>query len=166
MPSHEPPEGTPIPKFEYVFSITLRLDYRLTSPIMLSGRSHGSTTVTGGEISGPRLSGIVVPFSGADASQVRPDGVLALDARYLLETDDGVRLFLHNQGIRDGSAQVARGIDPGVVIDTEVFDLRTSPVFDAPPGKYDWLTRSTFAGIGRKLPDGQGNTIHYFRIDV
>lgn len=160
------PEGAPTPRFEYVFTVTLRLDHRLTSPIMLSGRSHGSVTVTGGEIFGPRLKGTVVPFSGADASQVRPDGLLTLDARYLLETDDGVRIFLHNVGLRDGAAQVALGVDPGVVVDPEAWDLRTSPVFDTPPGAYDWLTRSTFVGIGRKLPDGQGNTIHYFRIDV
>lgn len=162
----ELPDGLPTPFFEYVFSIRLQLDHRLTSPIMLSGRSHGSTTAVGGEIFGPRLRGIVVPYSGADASQVRPDGVLTLNARYLLETHDGVRLFLHNQGIRDGSAQVARGVDPGIVVDTDAWDLRTSPIFDAPSGEYDWLTRSTFAGVGKKLPDGQGNTIHYFRIDV
>ena len=166
MTNSELPAGAPSPRFEYAFSIRLLLDHRLTSPVMLSGRSHGSITVVGGEIFGPRLKGIVVPFSGGDASQVRPDGVLTLDARYLLETDDGVRLFLNNVGIRDGSAQVAQGVDAGVVVDTEAWDLRMSPVFDAPPGKYDWLTRSTFAGIGRKLPDGQGNTIHYFLIDV
>lgn len=45
--------------------------------------------VAGGRFAAPRLSGEIVPLSGADWSRIRPDGSGALDVRMNLGTDDG-----------------------------------------------------------------------------
>jgi len=52
---------------------------------------HGTRTVvpvTGGDFEGPRLRGLVLP-GGGDWLLLRSDGVLELDLRITLETDDG-----------------------------------------------------------------------------
>src|SRR5690606_39551336 len=53
--------------------------------------------ITGGSFKGPRLSGRVLP-GGADWQVVRPDGVLDVDAKYTLLTDDGVTIMVTNKG--------------------------------------------------------------------
>ncbi|GEK86411.1 UPF0311 protein [Microbacterium aerolatum] len=155
----------PSPTLDHVLTITLQFDNRFKTPMMLGGAQHGWISVTGGSFEGPLLRGKVLP-GGGDPSLTRPDGLVVVGARYILQEDDGTMISLYNPGIRDGSPQVKAGVDPALVIDTEAFDLRTSPVFDTPAGKHDWLTRSTFVGVGRKLPDGNGNRIHYFKVNA
>lgn len=155
----------PTPILEHVLTITLQFDNRFKTPVMQSGVEHGWISVTGGSFEGPTLKGKVLR-GGGDASMTRADGVVVVGARYILQEDDGTMISLYNPGMRDGSAQRAAGVDTAIVIDPEAWDLRTSPVFDTPVGKHDWLTRSTFVGVGRKLPDGQGNTIHYFKVSA
>src|SRR5947207_15776592 len=61
--------------------------------------------ILGGRVEGPRLKGKILP--GADWQIVRPDGVTDLTARYGIETDDGARIFVRSDGLRNGA--------PGVV---------------------------------------------------
>ena len=37
-----------------------------------------------------------------------------------------------------------------------------SPKFEAPQGKYDWLNRYIFVGVGEKVP--HANAIHYYKM--
>ncbi len=48
----------------------------------------------------PRLRCKAVPASGGDYALFRPDGVLAFDARYLLQEDDGTLILLHGNLVR------------------------------------------------------------------
>ena len=59
--------------------------------------------ITGGRISGERVSGRVLP-GGADWQVVRADGVAELDARYTIETADGALIYVSNRGVRHGPA--------------------------------------------------------------
>lgn len=86
--------------------------------------------ITGGSVSGPSLTARVVP-GGADWQLVRPDGVVELDARYLLETEDGVRIQVRNRGLLNA-------VDGGVY-------FRTTPEFEAPnDSPYGYLNRFLF----------------------
>jgi hypothetical protein len=38
------------------------------------------------------------------------------------------------------------------IIDPESYYLRTYTIFEAPVGKYDWLSRHVFVGIGERQP--------------
>src|SRR4029077_9370771 len=58
--------------------------------------------VTGGDFEGPRLRGKVLP-GGDDWLLLRPDGVLELDLRITLETDDGALIYMTFQGLRHGN---------------------------------------------------------------
>lgn len=52
--------------------------------------------VTGGTFSGERLNGVAL--AGADWVINRPDGVMVIDARLPLRTDDGAMIYLTYQG--------------------------------------------------------------------
>jgi hypothetical protein len=87
--------------------------------------------ITGGTFSGPGLSGRVLA-GGADWQLLRKDGSLAIDADYMIETDDHVQIHVRNAGILF--------TDPK----TGVRARWTSPVFEAPMGRYDFLNQAVF----------------------
>ncbi|HYG55058.1 MAG TPA: DUF3237 domain-containing protein [Burkholderiales bacterium] len=90
--------------------------------------------ITGGRFSGERLSGEVLP-GGADWQLVRTDGVLELDARYMLKTADGALIYVHNRGFR-----------------RDTF-MRTTPRFETHDARYDWLNRTVCVASGVRHPD-------------
>jgi hypothetical protein len=153
----------PVPRLEYVFSVTLLLANRYRTPRMVSGIERGWISVVGGSIDGPTLSGKVLPVGG-DPAEFGERGIVRFDAQYVLQADDGTTIHINNRGLRDASAHLAAGADMAAVIDPDTYDIRTSPVFDVEPGPYEWLTRNTFVGLGRKAHDGNGNRIHYFMV--
>lgn len=87
--------------------------------------------ITGGTFSGPGLSGRIVP-GGADYQTVRSDGSVVVDATYMIETDDHVFIHVHNVGLivpgRSGAKPYAWA----------------APQFDAPAGRYGWLSEALF----------------------
>ena len=62
----------------------------------------------GGMFEGPRLRGTVLPGSSADWLLLRPDGVLELDFRATLETDDGALISMKSFGLRHGPPESSR----------------------------------------------------------
>ena len=78
----------------------------LKPPVVVGNGPYGMRMiydVTGGEVTGPRLRGRVLP-SGADWILVGTDGVGRLDVRATIETHDGATLHGTNQ-----SAHALRG---------------------------------------------------------
>src|SRR5215468_2348272 len=68
--------------------------------------------VTGGDFEGPRLRGIIVP-GGGDWLLLRSDGVLELDLRITLETDDHALIHMSFQGLRHGPVDVVAKLGRG-----------------------------------------------------
>jgi len=69
---------------------------------------HGSRVtapIAGGHFEGPRLRGKVLPFGG-DWTLLRRDGILELDLRITLETDDGALIHMTSFGLRHGPPEV------------------------------------------------------------
>ncbi len=106
--------------------------------------------ITGGTLKGPRLSGRVLP-GGADWQVVRPDGVLDVDAKYTLLTDDGVTIMVTNKGMRHGPKDVIDKLTRGEDVDSSQYYFRTSAQFEvASDSAYAWLTRAVFVGIAER----------------
>src|SRR5438045_7903667 len=84
--------------------MTLRLS---TAPTQNIGAGpHGTRVtfpITGGSFEGARLRGKVLP-GGDDWTVKRPDGVIELDLRITMETDDGALIHMTFEGIRDDGA--------------------------------------------------------------
>lgn len=107
--------------------------------------------ITGGRLSGPGLSGTVLP-GGADWQTLRSDGVTILQARYTVRMDDGQVVGIINTGVRRASPEVAALLTAGQVVDPSRYYFRTTPVFEVGPGSLDWLTQSVFVCVGERLP--------------
>jgi hypothetical protein len=84
--------------------MTLRLDTAPTQDTGTGPRGARVTfPITGGSFEGDRLRGTVLP-GGDDWTVRRPDGVIELDLRITLETDDGALIHMTFEGIRDDGA--------------------------------------------------------------
>ena len=106
--------------------------------------------ITGGTVTGPRFTGRVVP-GGADWQVVRPDGVLQIEAKYTLESNDGVLVMITNRGMRHGPAAVIEKLARGEPVDPSQYYFRTSAEFEAPAeSKYAWLNRAIFIGVAER----------------
>lgn len=106
--------------------------------------------ITGGTVSGPRLQGRVVP-GGADWQFVRSDGVLVVEAKYTLESSDGVLIMVTNRGMRHGPTAVIERMARGEAVDPQDYYFRTSAEFEAPVASaYAWLNRAIFIGVAER----------------
>jgi hypothetical protein len=118
--------------------------------------------ITGGTFAGPDIRGRVLP-GGADWQYVRPDGVLAVDARYTLETADGVLIIVSNRGIRRGPPAVMERLARGERVDAGEYYFRTAAEFEAPLGSaYEWLNQSVFVGVAEREPDAA--VVRFYRV--
>src|SRR5258708_33849050 len=61
-------------------------------------------TVTGGSFEGEELKGTVLPSPGGDWLLLRRDGILQLDVRLTLKTDDAHLIYMSYRGMRHGPA--------------------------------------------------------------
>jgi Protein of unknown function (DUF3237) len=156
------------PKLEFAFEVRLRFTRVQNIARMPTGAGRGAVYVDGGEFEGPRLRGKAVPNSGGDYSLFRPDNVLAFDARYMLEEDDGTLILLHNRGYLWGRKPDTMerlremAFAAGPAVDPSEYYLRAFPTFEVEKGKHDWLMRYVFVGIGERKADG--NRIRYYAL--
>lgn len=108
--------------------------------------------VPSGTVSGPRLSGRVLP-GGADFQLIRPDGVADIHARYVIETAGGARVYVENSGLRHGPPEAMARLIRGEPVDPALIYFRTAPRFETAAPELAWLTRALFLGIGARFPD-------------
>jgi hypothetical protein len=109
---------------------------------------HGTRIIfpiTGGSFEGDLLRGKVLP-GGDDWTLRRSDGVIELDLRITLETDDGALIHMTFEGIRDDTA-------PGAPY------FRTAPRFETSEPKYSFLNRLLAVGIGELRANGPVHVI-------
>jgi hypothetical protein len=116
-------------------------------------------TITGGRFEGPRLRGKVLPGAG-DWLLLRQDGVLELDLRATLETDDGALIHMSSFGLRHGPADVIAAIARGESVDPSLYYFRTTPRFESSHPKYAYLNRVLAVSSGDRRPEGPIYTIH------
>ena len=121
--------------------MTLRL---ATAPTQeLGAGPHGTRItfpITGGTFEGERLRGKVLA-GGDDWTIQRADGVIELDLRATLETDDGALIHMTFEGLRDDAA-------PGAPY------FRTFPRFETGEGKYAFLNKLLAVGVGEIRAEG------------
>ncbi len=82
----------------HVFDIRIDFHQRLSFEPMPGGSRQAYTSVKSGQVYGPQLNGKVLDYSGADWPIVRTDGVVELNAHYVLEADDGALIYIRNLG--------------------------------------------------------------------
>ncbi len=118
--------------------------------------AHGTRSVVpvmGGDFEGARLRGKVLP-GGGDWLLLRSDGVLELDLRITLETDEQALIYMTFQGLRHGPPDAIAALGRGEVVDPASYYFRTLPRFETSTEKYAFLNRIITIGFGEARPDG------------
>jgi len=147
---------------ELVFTATVKVAELITIGQGPAGQRR-FIPITGGEVTGPRLSGRVVPGSG-DWQVLRQDGVIDLEARYILETADGVRIAVVNRGLRVASPEVTARMMKGDPVAPGEYYFRTAATFEAPVGSaYEWLNKAIFIGVAERKSDAA--IVHFYRVN-
>lgn len=115
--------------------------------------------VLGGDIEGPRIRGKILP-GGGDWALTRSDGVLLLDVRLTVETDDGALIHCTYTGQRHGPPAVMQRLARGESVDPTEMYFRIAPRFETSDARYDWLNRLLAIGVGERLQKGPRYHLH------
>lgn len=124
--------------------------------------TRGFAGLAGGLVSGPRLTGRVVPGSGGDWPCLWDSGLVEFEAHYMLEAGDGTPIYIHNRGIAWSAPDVIRRIEAGETVPPEETYLRIVPRFEAPAGPHEWLTRTLFVGVAERR--GNSTFFDYYQV--
>jgi hypothetical protein len=114
--------------------------------------------IAGGQFEGPRLRGTVLS-GGGDWTLLRGDGVLELDLRLTLETDDGALIQMTSFGLRHGPPEVIAALARGERVDPATYYFRTTPRFETGHPKYAFLNRLLAVSSGDRRAEGPIYTI-------
>jgi hypothetical protein len=114
----------------------------------------------GGTFEGPRLHGSILAGSSVDWQLLRSDGVLEMDLRCTLQTDDGALISMSSFGLRHGPPEVIAALGRGEVVDPSTYYFRTTPRFDTAHPSYAFLNRLIAVATGDRRPEGPIYTIH------
>jgi hypothetical protein len=122
---------------------------------------HGTRVtapIASGHFEGPLLRGKVLP-GGGDWTLLRGDGVLELDLRLALETDDGALIHMTSFGLRHGPPEVLAALGRGESVDPSSYYFRTLPRFETGHPKYAFLNRLLAVSSGDRRAAGPIYTI-------
>lgn len=146
-------------KTELLFKIALEVP-----PILdLGSTPYGArriAQVVGGRFEGPKLNGKVL--GGGDWLLLRQDGVLQLDVRLALETDDRQLIYMTYKGFRHGPKDVIDRLNRGEKVDPSLYYFRATPYFETGSDKYGWINRICAIATGERTASGP--IYHVFQV--
>jgi hypothetical protein len=114
-----------------------------------AGAGRRMIPVLGGVVRGSRLNGVILP-GGADWQHQESPDVLRIGGRWLMETDDRVRIEVETPGIRRASPQVLSELLAGQEVESSRYYFRVAPRFTLASSDYQWLRNTIFVGLGTK----------------
>ena len=141
----------PTPELRLVTDLTATV----TPPIDVGDTPRGRRRIipiSGGTIRGPRLNGRMLP-GGADFQIWRSDGCNEIHARYVLESDTGVLIYVENTGLRHGPPEAMARLAQGEPVDPALIYFRTVARFETAAPELAWLTRGIFLCSGARYPE-------------
>ncbi len=117
--------------------------------------------VTGGTFVGERLRGTVL--GGADWVINRPDGVMIIDVRLTLTTDDGAAIYLTYQGRFLAAPDAMARFNRGALLDPAEYSLAVTARFECGDERYAWLGDVIAVGTGEQTTSGPIYTLFEVR---
>ena len=146
-------ETLPAPRLEHLCDLAVTI----AAPVEVGQTPAGlrrMIPITGGTVKGARVNGNVLA-GGADFQLILDGGTQAhLDARYVIELDDGSRVFVQNTALRVASLENSQRIMNGQPVNPDEVYFRCQPKLEATTPEWAWLSESQFIGTGRRAPDG------------
>ncbi len=145
---------------QHLMTLNLQIDFGSVS--VIGGIPAGLrriVPVSGGTFTGDRVNGEVLP-GGNDWVINRPDGVMMIDVRLTLKTDDGALIYLTYQGRFLGEMSVMAKLGKGEALKPEEYSLLMSAKFECGNEKYQWLNNVIAVGRGTQSRGGATYTIY------
>ncbi len=139
------------PGLEFVTELRVKVAPALEIGALAEGQRR-IIDIIGGECEGPLLRGRIKP-GGADWLLIRSDNVAVLDARYVIESDDGAPIYVSNHGIRCAETGVLARLIKGEAVERDEYYFCSTPTFETSAPQLQWLRRSIFIGIGTRFPE-------------
>ncbi|MEO6032089.1 MAG: DUF3237 domain-containing protein [Burkholderiaceae bacterium] len=90
---------------------------------------------------------------GADFQLVVNARMARLEARYVLETDAGERIYVHNDALRTAAPDVMARLVRGEPVDPAQVYFRCAPRFETAAPNLAWMMERMFLGTGLRRPD-------------
>lgn len=133
-----------------------RIAVEVDAPVDLGRTVDGARRVVpirGGRVTGDGWSGRVLD-AGADFQLYPADDVARLRAMYVLEADDGARLFVDNDALRAAAPEDLEALMSGRAVDPSRVYFRCAPRITADvDGPFAWVNTSVFVGTGTRRAD-------------
>ena len=107
--------------------------------------------IVGGRCVGRGFSARVLP-GGADFQLIATETMARLEARYVLETDAGDRIYVHNDAIRTAAPAVMARLVRGEPVDPAEVYFRCLPRFECAAPALAWINERVFVGVGVRRP--------------
>jgi Protein of unknown function (DUF3237) len=102
-----------------------------------------------GIVSGEQLQGRILS-GGVDWQTLRADGVLEIDAQYVIEAHDGALIEVRSVGLRHGSAEVMAQLARGEKVAADSYYFRTHIRFATSAPQWQHLNKLLALGIGAR----------------
>ncbi|MBS1677564.1 MAG: DUF3237 domain-containing protein [Actinobacteria bacterium] len=149
--------------WEPLFVLDLAVDYERALHVGATAAGRRSLfPVTGGTFVGPRLRGVVEP-GGMDWVRWREDGVMLIDVRLVLRTDDGALIAMTYEGMTHAEAEVLERFRRREHYEFGEAYSRVTPRFETGDARYAWLNRLLAVANGMRTT-GDGPVYHVFAI--
>jgi hypothetical protein len=142
----------------HLTTLTLDVDFAGVVPIGATPAGHrGIAPVRGGRFEGDRLRGDAM--AGHDWFVTRGDGVLVIDVRLTLKTDDGATVYLAYAGRMVGQGDAMARFRKGEKLAAEDYSLTIMAKFECGDPRYAWLNDAIVVGTGAQTPTGPVYTL-------
>jgi len=131
------------------------LSVQVGAPIEVGAVGHGTRRVIpilGGTCTARDWSARVLP-GGADFQLIVNERMARLEARYVLETDAGDRIYVHNDAVRTAAPEVMARLVRGEPVDPVQVYFRCMPRFEVAAPSLAWMMERVFLGTGMRRPD-------------
>jgi Protein of unknown function (DUF3237) len=115
--------------------------------------------IVSGRFYGERLNGKVLP-GGGDWLMKRRDGVIHLDVRAILETNEGHAIYMTYGGRLKGSPAIDERMARGETIPAKDLYFRTLVQFETAAEPLLWMNDIVAVGTGSRRPNGPVYSIY------
>lgn len=149
------------PKLTHVTTVIAQVSKPIELGITASG-ARRIIPITSGIAKGDLING-VIGGGFNDYQLIRSDSVAEIQARYVIETEDGALIYVENNGIRHGAPELVEKLKRGEYVDPSLIYFKASPKLESSDARYEWVNRHIFICEGARYPDRV--ELNFWRVD-